>query len=145
MNNYQQFEQKMKVLGYRVLKGRGISFTDDKKVKIKGSEVGFSFMKIEKILTLKQELPIIESLKQNHPGVSLKQQYENIRKPLSADEKMIPVHNTFNDHEREPTIELQKQIAGLIDQVMKPEHIPEQLAPELLKKLKQKKRWRHHL
>ena len=42
MNNYQQFEQKMKSLGYQVLKGRGISFIDDKKVKIKGRKVGFS-------------------------------------------------------------------------------------------------------
>jgi sulfur transfer complex TusBCD TusB component (DsrH family) len=46
----------MEDLGYQVLKGRGISFIDDKKVKIKGSEVGFSLMKIEKILALKQDL-----------------------------------------------------------------------------------------
>lgn len=39
----------MKALGYETLKIRGIAFIDEKKVKIKGSEVGFSLMKIEKI------------------------------------------------------------------------------------------------
>lgn len=53
--NYPQFEEKMTALGYQVLKGRGISFTDQKKVKIKGSEVGFSLAKIEKIFALKPE------------------------------------------------------------------------------------------
>jgi hypothetical protein len=143
--NYDEFEQKMNSLGYQVLKGRGISFIDDKKVKIKGSEAGFSLMKIEKILALKQELSIKETLKQNQPKLSPKQQYEYMRKPLSAGEKIIPERDTFNDYETMPTIELQKQIAELITQVMKPEQIPEQLAPELLRKLKQKKRHRHHL
>ena len=45
----------MTALGYQILKGRGISFTDQKQVKIKGSEVGFSLTKIEKIFALKQE------------------------------------------------------------------------------------------
>jgi hypothetical protein len=58
LKNFQQFEEKMKSLSYQVLKGRGISFIDEKKVKIKGSEVGFSLAKIEKILHLKQELEI---------------------------------------------------------------------------------------
>jgi len=53
-STYSSFEQQMKALGYQVIKGRGISFTDDKKVKIKGSEVGFSLAKIEKILSLNQ-------------------------------------------------------------------------------------------
>ena len=63
--NYQQFEQRMKLMGYQVLKGRGIAFIDDKKVKTKGSEAGFSLMKIEKILALKQELAVKQLLKQN--------------------------------------------------------------------------------
>ena len=50
-----QFVAKMTAMGYLVLKGRGISFTDQKQVKIKGSEVGFSLAKIEKIFALKQE------------------------------------------------------------------------------------------
>lgn len=145
VKNYFEFEQKMKSLGYHVLKGRGISFIDDKKVKIKGSEVGFSLMKIEKIIALKQELAIKESLKLTQPKLSPKQQYQNIRRSQPRTEKMNPDDNKFNGHESEPVIDLQKQIVELITQVMKPEQIPEQLAPELLRKLKQKKRQRHHL
>ena len=54
--NYPEFEKRMKSLGYQVIKGRGISFIDDKKVKAKGSEVGFSLSKIEKVLELKRQL-----------------------------------------------------------------------------------------
>lgn len=54
--NYQQFEQRMKEKGYQITKGRGILFTDEKKVKVKGSEVGYSLGKIEKILDLQQQL-----------------------------------------------------------------------------------------
>ena len=54
--NYQQFEQRMKEKGYEITKGRGILFTDEKKVKVKGSEVGYSLGKIEKILDLQQQL-----------------------------------------------------------------------------------------
>ncbi|MGN8034126.1 relaxase/mobilization nuclease domain-containing protein [Chitinophaga sp. 22321] len=55
-NDYPAFEKAMAVLGYTIIKGRGISFVDEKKVKIKGSEVGFSLAKIERILSLKMEL-----------------------------------------------------------------------------------------
>lgn len=54
-SSYLTFENYMKDLGYKILKGRGISFIDDKKVNIKGSEVGFSLMKIENILCNKQK------------------------------------------------------------------------------------------
>lgn len=56
INNYEQFAQRMKMLGYQIEKGKGICFIDDKKVRIKGSEVGFSLMTIEKILSLKNEI-----------------------------------------------------------------------------------------
>lgn len=56
VKNYPAFERVMKKLGYQVLKGRGIAFVDDKKVRTKGSDVGFSLMKIEKILHLKEEI-----------------------------------------------------------------------------------------
>jgi hypothetical protein len=55
-SNYQQFEQRMKEKGYAITKGRGISFTDEKKVKVKGSELGYPLQKIEKVLALQQQL-----------------------------------------------------------------------------------------
>ena len=51
--NYAEFEQKMKAKGYQVIKGRGISFIDSKKVKVKGSEVNFSLQIIERMLQKK--------------------------------------------------------------------------------------------
>ena len=48
--HYEEFEQKMNEKGYQVMKGRGISFTDEKKVKVKESEVNYSLQTIEKIL-----------------------------------------------------------------------------------------------
>lgn len=41
------FLAMMQSQGYKVIKGKGISFVDDKKVKIMGSEVGYSLQKIE--------------------------------------------------------------------------------------------------
>jgi len=60
--DYPAFERAIKGLGYQVLKGRGIAFIDDKKVRTKGSEVGFSLMKIEKILHLKAEISAKERI-----------------------------------------------------------------------------------
>ena len=54
--NYQEFEQAMKDKGYQVIRGRGISFVDDKKVKIKGSEVNYSLRTIERILAQQKTL-----------------------------------------------------------------------------------------
>ncbi|HET8572875.1 MAG TPA: relaxase/mobilization nuclease domain-containing protein [Edaphocola sp.] len=62
VKDYPAFERAMKSLGYQVLKGRGIAFIDDKKVRTKGSEVGFSLMKIEKILRLKAEISAKEKI-----------------------------------------------------------------------------------
>lgn len=64
VNNYREFEAAMKNLGYAVIKGRGLSFIDDKKVKTKGSEVGFSLSKVEKILALKNELAVKKAKEQ---------------------------------------------------------------------------------
>jgi hypothetical protein len=53
--NYADFERQITAMGYQVIKGRGISFIDDKKVKIKGSDVGFSLATIEKLLQKNNE------------------------------------------------------------------------------------------
>jgi len=53
--NYSDFELQIKKLGYQVHKARGIAFTDPQKVRVKGSEVGYSLSKIEKILSLQPE------------------------------------------------------------------------------------------
>ncbi len=145
VGNYQQFEQKMKALGYEILKGRGIYFIDDKKVKIKGSEVGFSLMKIEKTLVLKQGLQSNEPIQKKEQKLSAKQLYENLRKQLSITKIKAEAGNAFEKDKVTFAISQQKQISELITGVMKPEHLNEKLAPELLKKQKKKKRQLHHL
>jgi hypothetical protein len=52
--NYPDFEKKMQEKGYQVLKARGIAFIDNKKVRTKGSEVGYSLQTIERMLTQRQ-------------------------------------------------------------------------------------------
>jgi Relaxase/Mobilisation nuclease domain len=140
VNNYQQFEQLMKSLGYQVLKARGISFIDDKKVKIKGSEVGFSLMKIEKILALKKVTESKEAVKEFQQEVLQKRQRDNTRLPLASNQELL-----FKKQKTFFKIELQKQIAELIDNLVKPENISEQFIPELLKKRREKKRRKPNL
>lgn len=62
--NFGEFERAMKVKGYQVIKGRGISFVNDKNVKLKGSEVNYSLRTIERILEQQQ----ISELKQSANG-----------------------------------------------------------------------------
>src|SRR5690242_10575366 len=50
------FIRIMQSKGYKVVKSRGISFIDDKKVKIKGSEVGYSLQKLEQHLGFEYRL-----------------------------------------------------------------------------------------
>src|SRR4030095_4127485 len=70
--NYHEFEQKMKEKGYQVIKGRGISFTDKKKVKVKGSELNYSLKTIERILEKNGFL----ELKQTPGNFEIQQQTE---------------------------------------------------------------------
>lgn len=50
--DYREFETRVKAAGYEVIRARGIRFIDSRKVKVKGSELGFSLQKIDKILSM---------------------------------------------------------------------------------------------
>ena len=50
------FKGHMKEAGYKVLHGIGIAFMDNKKVKTKGSELGFSINTIQEVLMTKQQV-----------------------------------------------------------------------------------------
>jgi hypothetical protein len=54
-SGFQDFTHKMKQFGVQVIKSRGISFIDDKKMQVKGSELGYSLSTIEKILSYSLE------------------------------------------------------------------------------------------
>ncbi|OQP47949.1 relaxase/mobilization nuclease domain-containing protein [Niastella populi] len=133
VQNYDQFEQKMKSLGYQVLRGRGIAFIDDKKVKIKGSEVGYSLMTIEKILRQKQGQHLAQKQEQKDTastktGIAATGTNGAIQKsPAKEIEK-----------EKEPSL-LEKQSGQLLYDLLKPETAFDP-APLLQKKKKRKKK-----
>lgn len=72
----------MEHLGYTVIKGRGISFVDDKKVKVKGSELGFSLSTIEELLQAKQS--------QNLKDRQGKQKTDPGQRGIQARQRIVP-------------------------------------------------------
>ena len=136
VNNYDQFEQKMKSLGYQVLKSRGIAFIDDKKVKVKGSEVGFSLMQIDRILALKQEQKINQIKAEKTAGPLQKE-----KESEGSDQPANAVHKTI---EKAPVKEKETPLfendkSNLLEELMKPEQMPDNVLPEFLKKRRRKK------
>lgn len=99
--SYQVFEAQIKALGYQVSKGRGIAFTDEKKVRIKGSEVGFSLTTIEKIIVLQ---------------VQLAARRRNIANPNPKN--ILPQSKPMSDRE---TMLLHKDLANLLLGLARPE------------------------
>ena len=123
---YSAFEKQMQALGYKVIKGRGISFIDDKKVKIKGSEVGFSLAKINRILSVKQQLEINKA----------KQRQVSDNKPFIAHAK-APVQEHKQDVQKACEI-IEKQLSSLLYQLLKSEYGTDYINPELIKEAKKK-------
>jgi len=113
VSHYSEFEQNMKALGYKMIKGRGICFIDDKKVKIKGSEVGFSLMKIEQILALKQELALRQ--KEN-----LQRQQPEGTKPHTSSHRLTIDPFPRSTEKPAPVIRTEKQITSLLSKLLEP-------------------------
>jgi hypothetical protein len=118
--SFQQFEQAMNKKGYKVIKGRGISFTDEKKVTVKGSELNYSLQTIERILA-KQQLQLtnrqrIEIAQNEH------QQHWSVTKTM------------FTGHTK-----------NVIGETMKPPPNSEEMTSPLIKKKRKKKRQSYHL
>lgn len=65
--SFAQFESLIKAKGYRIERGRGIAFIDQKGVRIKGSEVDYSLSKIGKILGLKEQKIRINEFNRQRP------------------------------------------------------------------------------
>ncbi len=124
--NYQEFEQRIKEKGYTIIKGRGILFTDEKKVKVKGSELGYSLQTIERILE-----------KQNLIRSTLTYKYEsrNELQPYQQSSKELNLENSVKE-----------VILNTMEQLLKPEGRTEQIDPHLQKPKQKKKQYRsHHL
>lgn len=129
--NLEQFIRIMQSKGYKVIKSRGISFIDDKKVKIKGSEVGYSLQKIEQQLEfqyrLKTDCAFFKKV--------------NERKPLKEPTQAIN-HASIKDKNIVVTDRLKQNISETVDALLKPEQITQSIEPRLLVKKKEKKKRR---
>jgi len=133
-NSYLIFERQMRDLGYKVLKGRGISFIDDKKVKIKGSEVSFSLTKIENILHQKQQLAIENIEKEKNRN---KEDSQSISNSFNTGRQNEEKQNYSSGRTGEEVI---KEILGFTGQLMNSEYEPDYIDTELLRRLQKKKK-----
>jgi hypothetical protein len=129
VSNLTAFQEQMQRLGYKVLKGRGISFVDQKKVKIKGSEVGFSLATIERIIHLKHQLKIRHSEREKRETTETSIRYKS---------GLLQKH-TRSDYEKSPVRQIEKELSGLLYQLFKPEQMEQQIDQELLEEAKKKK------
>lgn len=147
VKTFQQFKVKMKSLGYKVLKGPGISFIDDKKVKIKGSEVGFSLSKIERILDLQQKIEMVPQ--EEKIRAKMIQGYQP-RPGLTASQKLIEqtyMTAQFEQFQQSAFFKFQAELVKILFDSQQGEYQSQSLDPNWLKefKLKKKKKHRHRL
>jgi hypothetical protein len=119
--NLAEFEKKMKEKGYEITKGRGISFTDEKEVKVKGSDVNYSLQTIEKIL-------------QSQNVLLGKQGSENALIPAIPATSFTSRGKISTNHPPD------QQPEKMLDQLMNPEQANEGLNNEFLKKKRKKER-----
>lgn len=130
VHDYPAFERQMKALGYQVIKGRGISFIDDKKVKIKGSEVGFSLVTIERVLHLKNQLEAVQV--QQKTGQATGQPDHSLTGPQK---RMQAVRESADVGAL-----IQRELGKLLDNLFKSDTGSEYVDPELLREAKKKKK-----
>ncbi|MGN6352387.1 MAG: relaxase/mobilization nuclease domain-containing protein [Parafilimonas sp.] len=124
--SYTEFESKMKTLKYDVIKGRGIAFMDKQKVYTKGSEVGYSLMKIEQHLAkqLKEKDRLLQHF--NHKQIA-----------QSNKDTLQPLHSLKQNFERSES--------KILEQLMKHEQQSEQVNPLLVKRKRKPRQQTPHL
>ncbi|WP_142683858.1 hypothetical protein [Chitinophaga polysaccharea] len=128
----------MKELGYIVLKGRGIAFIDNKKVRIKGSEVGFSLSKIVQILDLKQKLEINVKEQENYKQ-AIKRGVAG-QKSFTATQRLLLDIKVDALMERSPFVPIIKEVVSILDLLLRPEQsfnsLPYELTAEGYRRMK---------
>ncbi|MBU0696868.1 MAG: relaxase/mobilization nuclease domain-containing protein [Bacteroidetes bacterium] len=127
VESYPSFEKQLQSLGYQIIKGRGISFIDNKKVKVKGSDLGFSLSKIEKVLELKRQL-------------RQEKQKSQQRQPEQKIQYLQPSKHQHETHDEMEMIEvLERQISKLLNELIRPEYGTDGVNTELIRESKRKK------
>ena len=129
-NNYRDFEVFMKQKNYQVIKGRGIAFIDSKGVYVKGSELGYSLAKIEKILEL--------SMHQKQ-ALHLQSRQNNLVQKREVKFKEIPGEILLKKGPTSMKITTNNTMEDLLKPTLSNQNTPFQL----IKKKKKKKRSQH--
>jgi hypothetical protein len=127
--NFGEFERAMKEKGYQVIKGRGISFVDDKKVKIKGSEVNYSLRTIERILGQQKNF-------------EMKQSVQGFRMPPTSIGRAWQTGIARSD--QHTSDELSKDLSRIVDVLIKPTQTAGAPDDEQTQQKFKKKRKRSH-
>lgn len=98
-------------------------------MKIKGSEVGFSLAKIDRILSIKQQLEMNKAKKQR--------QQDGNRSSIAQAKNPIQHHK----HHVEESFEvIEKQLSSILYQLLKPEYGTDYINSELIREVKRKKK-----
>lgn len=149
VTTFPQFDERMKALGYKVLKARGICFIDEKKVRIKGFEVGFPIAKIEKILSYKHTIRQKEDLQdQKEKLLQIEGEREYRRQGQSPARRLLTQLNYKRKQEElsigREEIDMMKQVAkDVINELFKTEYLNQSVSSEFLREyLKKKKKKR---
>jgi len=124
--NYHEFEALMKQKSYRVIKSRGIAFVDNKGVYVKGSELGYSLARIEKILQLSlyQKQTLFIKPKPEHL-LSKKEDYFKQMEVKSLSHELL--------HDLKP------ESSKILSDLLKPVYTDSKIPFELIKKEKRKR------
>ena len=124
---FNEFESLMKQKNCEVIKGRGVAFRDEKKMYAKGSELGYSLSKIEKILQLtltKKQLII---------GLDLRKENALTKDPNIIRSGMTKSMVQDNKHPFPKALEI----------LLRPEHDYDHTPHQLLQKKRKKKQSLH--
>ncbi len=127
--NYEHFEQLMKEKKVTIERGRGITFLDEKKMRVKGSELGYSLQTVEHILAKKQGLTINQTHQVD--GVKPGNVEQGKQHGISKNETVVVQDRS-------------KAATAILNRLMKAEAAPPNpIATELLRERKKKKKRLH--
>ncbi len=139
--NMEEFRLKMKQRGYCVEKSRGIAFTDEKKVRVKGSELGYSLQTIERIL----EQPLERRLELSRRMELKRQQQKSSPEILSMKQELQPKMKKENHPtvEKDHSLERDLHAAKILELLMEHNYQGKSLPYELTRDKKRRHRHRH--
>ncbi len=132
--DYGDFERLMKEKKYQVVRARGIAFRDEKKVYVKGSEIGFSLQTIERILMQQSQRTLLlqpAAVSANRP------QNQTVKNTLTKQQRIQEHLETSNN--------LSSAVNKTLEELIIPKEMNDYLPHQLQPKKKKKQQRRKHL